>query len=76
MGRPCRAYGFITDQTHGVAMGCEWTAPSGRKRSDYSAFFRKSAALPWAASGLPFGAETLRLFRILQKTRCAAMGYE
>ena len=44
MGRPCRAYGFITDQTHGVAMGCESPAPSGRKRSDYSAFFRKPAA--------------------------------
>ena len=23
MGRPCRAYGFITDQTHGIAMGYE-----------------------------------------------------
>ena len=52
-GAPCRAFGFITDQTHGVAMGCEWTAPSGRKRSDYSAFFRKPAALPWATSSLP-----------------------
>jgi hypothetical protein len=23
LGRPCRACGFKTDQTHGVAMGCE-----------------------------------------------------
>ena len=34
----------ILQKTRCVAMGCECTAPSGRKRSDYSAFFRKPAA--------------------------------
>ena len=30
MGRPFRASCLITDQTHGVAMGCEWPPPWGR----------------------------------------------
>jgi hypothetical protein len=45
MGRPFRASCFRTDQTHGVAVGCEWPARGGKPPVIFESWYDTRGAL-------------------------------
>jgi hypothetical protein len=54
MGRPFKGFMFITDQTHGVAMGCEWPARGGNTPVSIERWYqllcrKKLGPHPWMA---------------------------